>query len=133
MHWSPDQYAWGDTDNGYGWYQWAQRLKQLKIKWLKVIVAPDFTADSLIKRVVDLDIMPVVRFITKNPTTMDGAHLQCIQRLINLGAYYFGIFILNIIHTKSINNEYRHKLQKQTTNPMQTMNGPLQSHQIGNM
>mmetsp|Transcript_48703 Transcript_48703/g.105669 ORF Transcript_48703/g.105669 Transcript_48703/m.105669 type:complete len:509 (-) Transcript_48703:191-1717(-) len=68
---------------------WAQRLLDMKVKWVKVIVSPDYMADGVCKRLIDLGIMPVVRFISKNPTTVNGNVMNTITRLIGLGVRYF--------------------------------------------
>ena len=89
LHWSPDQYAWGQQNYGEDWLMWAERLLDMHVNWLKVIIPPDYTADSLVKRLIDLKIMPVSRYITKNPTVATGGVLATCQRLIQLGAPYF--------------------------------------------
>lgn len=85
VHWSPSQYQWGRKD----WLKWQKRILALGFKWIKINVPPDYNAEALVKRLVDIEVMPVCRFISKNPTRLGGATEKTIERLIKLGARYF--------------------------------------------
>ncbi|MFQ5577658.1 MAG: carboxypeptidase-like regulatory domain-containing protein [Anaerolineae bacterium] len=85
IHWSPSQYQWGRQD----WLKWQKRILELGFKWIKVNVPPDYNAEAIVKRLVDIEVMPVCRFIRKNPTRVGGAVEQTIERLVKLGARYF--------------------------------------------
>lgn len=85
IHWSPSQYQWGKKD----WQKWEKRLLELKIKWVKVNVPPDYNAEAITKRLIDIEVMPVCRFIGKNPTRVGGAVEKSIEKLVNLGVRYF--------------------------------------------
>jgi len=86
IHWSPSQYQWGKKD----WDLWAQRLLDMKIKWVLCVSPPDNNANELAKRLIDLEIMPVVRFMgSKEPTVAGGAIMEKIAELVELGVSYF--------------------------------------------
>lgn len=85
IHWSPSQYQWGKKD----WDKWQKRLLELNIKWVKVNIPPDYNAEALTKRLIDIEVMPVCRFICKNPTRVGGAIEKSIEKLVKLGARYF--------------------------------------------
>ncbi len=85
IHWSPSQYQWGRKD----WLKWQKRILELGFKWIKINVPPDYNAEALVKRLIDIEVMPVCRFISKNPTRLGGAVEKSIERLIALGARYF--------------------------------------------
>ena len=85
IHWSPSQYQWGRSD----WVKWQKRILDLGFKWVKVNIPPDYGAEALVKRLIDIDVMPVCRFISKNPARIGGSIEKSIGRLIDLGARYF--------------------------------------------
>ncbi len=85
VHWSPSQYQWGKKD----WLKWQERILEMGLKWIKVNVPPDYNAEAIVKRLVDIEVMPVCRFIRKNPTRIGGAVEKTIERLVALGARYF--------------------------------------------
>lgn len=85
VHWSPSQYQWGR----HNWPLWRDRILEMGLKWVKIIVPPDYNADALVKRLVDIDVMPVCRFVSKNPSRLDPSMEATIKRLIDLGARYF--------------------------------------------
>ena len=85
VHWSPSQYQWGQNE----WPKWRQRILDMGLKWIKVNVPPDYNAEAIVKRLVDIEVMPVCRFIVKNPARI-GANIESsIERLVKLGARYF--------------------------------------------
>lgn len=85
IHWSPSQYQWGRHE----WDKWQKRLREMGIKWVKVNVPPDYNAEAITKRLIDIEVMPVCRFIRKNPTRLGGAIEGSIERLVKLGVRYF--------------------------------------------
>jgi len=85
IHWSPSQYQWGRKD----WLTWQKRILELGFKWIKVNVPPDYNAEAITKRLIDIGVMPVCRFIRKNPTRIDGSIAKTIERLVKLGVRYF--------------------------------------------
>jgi hypothetical protein len=85
IHWSPSQYQWGRKD----WDMWQKRILELGFKWIKVNVPPDYNAEAVVKRLVEIEVMPVCRFISKNPTRISAAVESSIERLVKLGARYF--------------------------------------------
>ncbi len=85
IHWSPSQYQWGRSD----WLKWQKRILDLGFKWVKVNVPPDYNAEALAKRLIDIEVMPVCRFISKNPSRIGGSVETAIGRLIELGVRYF--------------------------------------------
>lgn len=85
VHWSPSQYQWGRKD----WPLWRDRVLEMGFKWIKLVVPPDYNAEALSKRLIDIRVMPVCRFIRKNPTRIGGSIENSIQRLLDLGVRYF--------------------------------------------
>lgn len=92
IHWSPDTGRWGCLQDDYceHWDTlWAPRLRAMHIKWVKLFMSPDYMAEGAAKRLIDMGIMPVVRYESKNPQTASGDVLGSIGRLIKLGVRYF--------------------------------------------
>jgi len=85
VHWSPSQYQWGRKE----WRKWQKRILEMGLKWVKVNVPPDYNAQALVKRLVDIEVMPVCRFIVKNPAQIDANIETSIEKLVKLGARYF--------------------------------------------
>ncbi len=85
IHWSPSQYQWGRKD----WLKWQKRILEMGLKWVKLNVPPDYNAEAVTKRLIDIEVMPVCRFISKNPTRLGGAVEKTIDRLIKIGVRYF--------------------------------------------
>ena len=85
VHWSPSQYQWGRED----WLKWQKHILDMGLKWIKVIVPPDYSAEAIVKRLVDIEVMPVCRFVVKNPAQISGSIESSIARLVKLGARYF--------------------------------------------
>jgi hypothetical protein len=85
VHWSPSQYQWGRRD----WPVWQKRVLEMGLKWVKVNVPPDYNAEAVVKRLIDIEVMPVCRFISKNPSRIRPGVERTIERLVKLGARYF--------------------------------------------
>ena len=69
VHWSPSQYQWGRPD----WLQWQKHILDMGLKWVKVNVPPDYNAEAIAKRLIDIEVMPVCRFIVKNPAKINAS------------------------------------------------------------
>ncbi|MEM7028259.1 MAG: hypothetical protein AAF629_01610 [Chloroflexota bacterium] len=85
VHWSPSQYQWGRQD----WLKWQKHILDMGLKWIKVNVPPDYNAEAISKRLIDIEVMPVCRFIVKNPAKINSSIEASIGRLIDLGVRYF--------------------------------------------
>lgn len=85
VHWSPSQYQWGRRD----WPVWQKRVLDMGLKWVKVNVPPDYNAEAIVKRLIDIEVMPVCRFVGKNPSRIRPGVERTIERLVKLGARYF--------------------------------------------
>ena len=87
VHWSLSAYEWGKRDWGF----WAEQLQAMKLKWVKVIDDGGGTSLPLVRRLVDLQIMPVVRLYwpEQNPGNIGQRGRETVRRLIEAGAVYF--------------------------------------------
>jgi hypothetical protein len=87
VHWSISPYEWGKRDWGF----WTEQLLAMKIKWVKIMDDGGGSALSLARRLVDLNIMPVVRFYRsqQNPGNIGQRGRDAAKRYIQLGAVYF--------------------------------------------
>lgn len=87
VHWSHSQYFWGKQDWGF----WKEQLQAMHIKWVKILDDGDGSAEGLVKRLVDIKIMPVVRFYKEepNPGRISGREADTARRYAEIGAAYF--------------------------------------------
>jgi hypothetical protein len=87
VHWSLSAYEWGQHDWGF----WAEQLLAMKIKWVKIIDDGGGTALPLARRLVDLEIMPVVRlyWAEPNPGNIGQRGQETVKRYLDVGAMYF--------------------------------------------
>ncbi len=87
VHWSPNQYLWGKDDWGF----WKSQLQAMNIKWVKLLDDGGGSALGLVKRLADLQIMPVVRFYRQrpNPGRISSREADMAKRFVELGAVYF--------------------------------------------
>ncbi|MBN1218711.1 MAG: hypothetical protein JXM69_07275 [Anaerolineae bacterium] len=87
VHWSHSPYFWG-KDN---WSFWKEQIQAMKLKWIKVLDDGGGSAVGLVKRLVDLKVMPVVRFYKEepNPGHISGREAETAKRYAELGAVYF--------------------------------------------
>jgi hypothetical protein len=87
VHWSHSQYAWGKEDWGF----WKEQIQAMNLKWIKVLDDGDGSAEGLIKRLIDIQVMPVIRFYREqpNPGRIRGREADTARRYAELGAVYF--------------------------------------------
>jgi hypothetical protein len=87
VHWTPNQYLWGKEDWGF----WKEQLQAMRIKWVKLLDDGSGSALGLARRLVDLQIMPVVRFFREqpNPDRITARETDTAKRFIEMGAVYF--------------------------------------------
>lgn len=87
VHWSPSQYAWGQ-DN---WSFWKDQLQAMNIKWVKLLDDGGGSAMGLVKRLIDIEIMPVVRYYREepNPGRISAREIETSKRYADIGAVYF--------------------------------------------
>ncbi len=87
VHWSHSQYFWGKDK----WSFWKEQIQALKLKWVKVLDDGGGSAAGLVKRLVDIQVMPVVRFYKEepNPGHMSSREMETVTRYAAMGAVYF--------------------------------------------
>jgi len=87
VHWSISAYEWGKRDWGF----WAEQLLAMKIKWVKIIDDGGGSALPVARRLVDLEIMPVVRLYwpEQNPGNISQRGRETVRRYVDVGAMYF--------------------------------------------
>lgn len=87
VHWSHSTSRWGQNDWGF----WREQIQAMNLKWIKVIDDGGGSAQGLVKRLVDLQVMPVVRFYRKepNPGVIGSGTINVAKRYVELGAVYF--------------------------------------------
>ncbi|MCB0153639.1 MAG: hypothetical protein KDF65_02495, partial [Anaerolineae bacterium] len=87
VHWSHSQYFWGKQDWGF----WKEQLQAMHVKWVKILDDGDGSAEGLVKRLVDIKIMPVVRFYKEepNPGRISSREADTARRYAEIGAVYF--------------------------------------------
>lgn len=87
VHWSHSQYQWGQ-DN---WSFWRDQIQAMHLKWVKLLDDGSGSALGLVKRLIDLEVMPVVRFYREepNPSTITQREVDTVKRMVGLGAVYF--------------------------------------------
>lgn len=87
VHWSISVYEWGQRD----WDFWAEQLRAMKVKWVKVMDDGGGSALPLVRRLADLEIMPVVRlyWMEQNPGNIGQRGREAVRRFVEAGAVYF--------------------------------------------
>src|SRR5512136_1829214 len=83
VHWSPNQYLWGKEDWGF----WKEQLQAMNIKWVKLLDDGSGSMLGLVRRLADLQIMPVVRFYREqpNPGRISARETDIAKRFVELG------------------------------------------------
>ena len=87
VHWSHSQYFWG-KDN---WSFWKEQILAMNLKWVKILDDGDGSAEGLVKRLIDIKVMPVIRFYEEepNPGHISGREADTARRYAEMGAVYF--------------------------------------------
>ncbi|MEZ4766875.1 MAG: carboxypeptidase-like regulatory domain-containing protein [Caldilineales bacterium] len=88
LHWSTLLYNTAVSPNlDY----WVEQLLAMKIKWLKLLDDGGGSALEFCRKLVDADIMPVVRFYFPqlNPHHMTSRQLDTVSRYVDIGVRYF--------------------------------------------
>ncbi len=68
---------------------WINELKEMQIKWVKVLDDGGKSSLELCEKLLENDIFPVVRFFLKSPGHIDMRNEQAIRDLISIGVRYF--------------------------------------------
>jgi hypothetical protein len=88
VHWSHTPYFWGQDNWGF----WKEQIQAMKLKWIKVLDDGGGSAEGLIKRLVDIKVMPVVRFYMEEPNPghiNESREGETAKRYAEMGAVYF--------------------------------------------
>jgi hypothetical protein len=88
VHWSHTPYFWGEEN----WSFWEEQILAMKLKWVKILDDGSGSAEGLVKRLIDIQVMPVVRFYREEP---NPGHInpsregETVKRYAQMGAVYF--------------------------------------------
>jgi len=87
VHWSASVYHPSGSELDF----WIDELRAMKIKWVKLLDDGGCSSLELCQRLLDADIMPVVRMYRQkpNPGHMTARQLEAVRRLIDHGVRYF--------------------------------------------
>ena len=87
IHWSASVYH----PEGDLLERWIRELKEMKIKWVKVLDDGGGSSFKVCTRLVEEGMMPVVRLYrpTPNPGHIHGREMDTIRRLVSVGVRYF--------------------------------------------
>ncbi len=87
VHWSALTYHPSGSDLDF----WISELQAMKIKWVKLLDDGGGSSMELCERLLDADIMPIVRLYRKepNPGHIGGREEETIRRLVSIGVRYF--------------------------------------------
>lgn len=85
IHWTASPYHLRGSELDF----WMDELLAMQIKWVKVCDDGGGSSLELCRRLVRLDIMPVVRLMLGNPGHVQTRNLEAMRRLIDVGALYF--------------------------------------------
>lgn len=88
IHWHPGLYndhlfQTGEID----W--WIEQLKEMKIKWVKLLDDGGLSSVELCEKLLENDIFPVIRFYLKSPGHLSMRNEEAIRTLISIGVRYF--------------------------------------------
>ena len=89
VHWSLSVYEWGKTN----WDFWAEQLQAMKIKWVKIMDDGGGSGLRLARRLVDTEVMPVVRFYWphQNPGNIGSRGGDAVKKYREAGVCYFEV------------------------------------------
>ena len=90
IHWSSSPGVWGE-DN---WAFWKKELLDMNVSWVKVVASHDGLTDGLIKRLLDINIIPIIRIYIgqQNPQALAEAApgaIALIKKYVSWGVRYF--------------------------------------------
>ncbi|HEY64121.1 MAG TPA: carboxypeptidase regulatory-like domain-containing protein [Caldilineae bacterium] len=87
VHWSASVYHPSGSDLDF----WIGELQAMKIKWVKLLDDGGGSSLELCERLLDADIMPIVRLYREkpNPGHIGGREIETIRRLVAIGVRYF--------------------------------------------
>ena len=85
IHWSASPYHLSGSELDY----WLNELLAMGIKWVKVLDDGGASSYELCRRLVDIDMMPVVRMMIGNPGHVQTRNLEAVRKLLDVGAMYF--------------------------------------------
>ena len=86
IHWSSSIYHITGDELTF----WIDELKAMQIKWVKVLDDSGGTSVELCRRLVENDIMPVVRLYRErpNPKRIGSREIETIKKLVDIGVRY---------------------------------------------
>lgn len=87
VHWSHSPTIWGKKDWGF----WKEQIQALNLKWVKMMDTGDGSSIGLAKRLIDIGVMPVVRFyrFEPNPNHISTREINAAKEYIKWGVVYF--------------------------------------------
>jgi hypothetical protein len=87
VHWAHSTSRWGQND----WDFWKEQIQAMNLKWVKVMDDGGGSALGLVKRLVDIKVMPVVRFyrLEPNPGVISSGVIDLARQYVEMGAVYF--------------------------------------------
>jgi len=87
IHWSSSIYHISGDELTF----WINELKAMQIKWVKVLDDSGGTSLELCRRLVENDMMPVVRLYRErpNPKRIGSREIETIKKLVDVGVRYF--------------------------------------------
>jgi len=73
------------------WDFWKEQIQAMNIKWVKLLDDGGGSAMGLVKRLVDIRVMPVIRYYKErpNPGRISSREADITRRYVELGAMYF--------------------------------------------
>ena len=89
VHWSLSPY-WKSA-GADDWLFWERQIKEMNLRWIKVVDDMGGSAWKLVMRLLDIGVMPVVRLYTpeQNPGNIGARGGDTVKRYVKEGAVYF--------------------------------------------